>query len=76
MKRTSLFIIIGLIAVISAAIWYRAEKTITTSPTLDTLIIGTNAEFQPFSFKDQDEIVGFDTDVIKEVARRLGKQIT
>ena len=76
MKKTSLFIIIGLIAVISAAIWYRAEKTITTSPTLDTIIVGTNAEFQPFSFKDQDEIVGFDIDVIKEVARRLGKKIT
>jgi len=75
MKKAPLFIIIGLITVISAALWYRAEKTITTSPTLDTIIVGTNAEFQPFSFKDQDEIVGFDIDIIKEVARRLGKQI-
>ena len=76
MKKTSLFITIGIIALISAALWYRAEKTITTATALDTIIIGTNAEFQPFSFKDQDEIVGFDIDVAQEVARRLGKRAT
>ncbi|HLC06707.1 MAG TPA: transporter substrate-binding domain-containing protein [Candidatus Babeliales bacterium] len=76
MKKTSLYIVIALIAAISAVIWYRAEKTITPEPTLDTIIVGTNAEFQPFSFKHNDQIVGFDIDVIQEVFKRLGKQIT
>ena len=42
---------------------------------MDTIIVGTNAEFQPFSFKDNDNITGFDIDVIQEVLKRLNKQI-
>jgi polar amino acid transport system substrate-binding protein len=41
----------------------------------DTLVIGTSADFQPFCFKEQGDIVGFDIDVAKEVARRLNKGI-
>lgn len=40
-----------------------------------TLVVGTNAEYPPFSFIENNTIVGFDIDVIKEVAHRLGKQI-
>jgi len=75
MKKTSLFILIGLIAVISAVIWHRVRKPISSPASLDTIVIGTNAEFQPFSFKEQDDIVGFDIDVIKEVFKRLKKEI-
>lgn len=75
MKKTSLYIIIALVAAISATVWYRAEKTIAPSPSLNSIVIGTNAEFQPFSFKDHNEIVGFDIDIIKEVFKRLNKQI-
>lgn len=39
------------------------------------LIVGTNAEFPPFSFIQDREIVGFDIDVASEIARRLGKEI-
>lgn len=41
----------------------------------EPLIVGTNAEFPPFSFIEQKEIVGFDIDVAKEVAKRMGKTI-
>lgn len=41
----------------------------------NTLIVGTNSEFPPFSFRENKEIVGFDIDVAKEVAKRLNKQI-
>lgn len=77
MKKTSVYIVIGLIVAISAAIWYRAEKTVTrhAAPSLDTIIVGTNTEFQPFSFKHDDTIVGFDIDVITEALQRLGKEI-
>lgn len=37
------------------------------------LTIGTNAEFPPFCYIENHEIVGFDIDVAKEVAKRLGK---
>lgn len=75
MNKTSLYVVIALIIATSAIIWYRAEKTIITAQTLDTIIVGTNAEFQPFSFKENDTITGFDIDVITEVLKRLNKKI-
>lgn len=41
----------------------------------NTLIVGTNAEFPPFAFIENGEIVGFDIDIAKEVAKRLNKEI-
>lgn len=38
------------------------------------LIVGTNAEFPPFTFiNENNEIVGFDIDIAKEVVHRMGK---
>jgi arginine/lysine/histidine transporter system substrate-binding protein len=39
------------------------------------LIVGTNAEFPPYSFIENRKIVGFDIEVVNEVAKRLGKNI-
>lgn len=39
------------------------------------LIVGTNAQFPPYEFLENGEIVGFDIDLIKEVARRMGKTV-
>lgn len=41
----------------------------------DTLTVGTNAEYPPYCYIDQHKIVGFDIDVIQEVANRLGKKL-
>ncbi len=38
------------------------------------LIIGTNAEFPPFCFREGEEIVGFDVEVAQEVAHILHRQ--
>lgn len=40
-----------------------------------SLVVGTNAEFPPFSYIENKKIVGFDIDVAHEVAKRLGKTI-
>jgi|LakMenE01Jun11ns_1017448.scaffolds.fasta_scaffold9911553_3 ABC-type amino acid transport substrate-binding protein len=40
------------------------------------LTVGTNAEFPPFCYIENKEIVGFDIDVAKEIAHRLGRNIT
>lgn len=45
------------------------------SPKEEALIVGTNAEFAPFCFERDGDIVGFDIDVAEEVAKRLGKTI-
>lgn len=36
-----------------------------------TLIVGTNAEFKPFCFIENDQIVGFDIDIAKQVCKHL-----
>ncbi len=41
----------------------------------NVLIVGTESNFPNFSFKDKGELVGFDIDIVKEVARRLEKTI-
>lgn len=40
----------------------------------NVIIVGTNAEFPPFTFiNEHNEIVGFDIDIAKEVVKRMGK---
>lgn len=39
------------------------------------LIVGTESNFPPFSCKDGGQLVGFDIDVVTEVAKRIGKTI-
>jgi ABC-type amino acid transport substrate-binding protein len=75
MKKTSLLITIILIIATTVAIWHRAEKTIPTSTALDTIIVGTNSEFPPFSFKENEQFTGFDIEVIQEVFKRLNQEM-
>lgn len=53
----------------------KAQQEPAGSAPNDLLIVGTNAEFPPFSFVEKDTIVGFDIDLIKEIATRLNKKV-
>jgi polar amino acid transport system substrate-binding protein len=74
MKKISLYILTTLIVLVTIIVW-RSAKTITPGNAYETVIVGTNAEFQPFSFKENDTIVGFDIDVITEIFKRLDKKL-
>lgn len=41
----------------------------------EPLIVGTNAEYAPFTFIEDGQIVGFDIDVANHVAERLNRKI-
>lgn len=73
MKKTLgilLVLALGLIFIL----WFR--KTSDVKPLGDTIIVGTSADFPPFSFRGKDDtITGFDIDIIKEVAKRLSLNI-
>ena len=52
-----------------------SEKNYTTRN--ETIIVGTSADYPPFSFVDikKNEIIGFDIDIIEEVAKRSNKKL-
>ena len=64
-----------LTALIGVTTWrYSKQVSKVQEPVaVDTLIIGTNAEYPPFSYMKDGQIVGFDIDVAVQVANRLGK---
>lgn len=53
----------------------RHDSATTSCAPSNTIIVGTNAEFPPFSYIEQNQIVGFDIDIMQEVGRRMGKII-
>jgi len=65
---------IFLIAVTAMSVWHFTKKRV-KSEKENILIVGTNAEYRPFSFVENNQIVGLDIDVIKEVAQRMGKNL-
>lgn len=75
MNFRTIFTLLALLLVTAGSIWFISRKQATTygEPRLDTLIIGTNTDYPPFSTVEHDHIVGFDIDVALEVAKRLGK---
>ena len=44
-------------------------------PDNSKLAVGTAADFPPFAFFEDDKMVGFEIDIVNEVAKRLGKEI-
>ena len=41
----------------------------------NVIIMGTNAEFMPFEYRDGKEVVGFDVDIANKIAEKLGKKL-
>lgn len=73
MKYNSLLKIFLVILTV-IGIWYFTKKRVKIEHE-NVLIVGTNAEYRPFTFSENNQIVGFDIDIVKEIAHRLGKNI-
>lgn len=52
---------------------YFKQRTIKPDSTL--LIVGTNAEFPPFEYIENDKLIGLDIDLLREIAKRMGKRV-
>lgn len=53
-----------------------ASDNAATDTTSDNVIVmGTNAEFEPFEYRDGLDIVGFDVEIAQKVAEKLGKEL-
>ncbi len=71
------FIPLLALGVLAPVAWYFTErKHVDLDPLKqDTIIVGTNAEYPPFSFIQNGKLIGFDIDVAREVVHRLDKKI-
>ncbi len=76
--------IILILLIISGAYFWRKNNTDNTKITRNIKIddnniqlkVGTAADFPPFTFRDEnDQIIGFDIDIVKEVAKRIKADI-
>lgn len=41
----------------------------------ETIVMGTNAEFEPFEYRDGEKIIGYDIEIANEIANGLGKDL-
>lgn len=75
MKKNGLFI--GLVAVLmmSAWVYFRPQQASMAKRNVDQLIVGTNAMFPPFEYKEDGNLVGFEIDLMREIGALLHKEI-
>lgn len=66
-------LIVGLLVAILLYLGKKSESSMRTDES--RMIVGVSADFPPFSFMQEGKIVGFDIDIIEEIARRMGKKI-
>jgi putative amino-acid transport system substrate-binding protein len=69
MKKTASFACVSLLAM--AALVGCNDDTKTAVDTTPVLRIGTTGQSYPGSFKENDKLVGFDVDVVREIAKDL-----
>lgn len=78
MKNSKLFKLVAIlgIGVLSIGMLSGCGKA-AQSTTLDKdyIVMGTNAEFEPFEYREGTEVVGFDVELAKKIAEKLGKEL-
>lgn len=75
MNKTVLVITIALIGSFFAARYFANKPYKNQSKSANILIVGTNSEYAPFSYMENNTLSGFDIDLANEVASRLGKTV-
>jgi polar amino acid transport system substrate-binding protein len=66
----ALFLLVGIIGL---SVWF--SRRMPEEKLNDCLLVGTNAEYPPFEYIENDMIVGFDIDLMQQIAQRLGKKM-
>lgn len=83
MKNSKLLKVLSLVSASVLSVGMLAgcasSKTASTGerkqPLDNVIVMGTNAEFEPFEYRDGLEITGFDVEVGKKIAEKLGKEL-
>lgn len=73
--KKNFFVILGLILIVGIIVGIIVFQNSPFSKK-DKLLVGVGGEFPPFSYYDENnELVGFDIDLIKEIAKRMNMRI-
>ncbi|OGB83408.1 hypothetical protein A3F66_02380 [candidate division TM6 bacterium RIFCSPHIGHO2_12_FULL_32_22] len=75
MKIKIAILITAIIAIVSILFFKTNNDKSVKKINDEILIVGTSADFAPFSFLENNEIVGFDIDIAKEIAKKLNMPI-
>lgn len=73
--KKSFLTLFFIVAIFSLIFWISRIQPPTCPDIPEVIIIGTSADYQQMSFKQDGMIVGFDIDVVTEVVNRLGKKL-
>ncbi|HJM68418.1 MAG TPA: transporter substrate-binding domain-containing protein [Candidatus Babeliales bacterium] len=71
--KTSHYISLAIFIIAGIWLWHYPDSQPELRASENILIVGTNAEYPPFEFKDGNNIIGLDIDIADEVAKRIGK---
>lgn len=61
----------GLVGCFSKPVSSQVDKT----EIKEQIVMGTNAEFAPFEYREGKEVVGFDVDISNKIAKNIGKEL-
>ncbi len=73
LEKLSCFFVVALI--LGCFIKVFADDSLSTIKERGSIKVATNAEFEPFEYKDGDKVVGIDIDISKKIAESLGVAI-
>ena len=74
-KIISIFLSLLYFGVVSWMFYDIMHRETVVSHNANVLVMGTNATFKPFEYKDGDKIVGFDVDLASEIAKEMGAEL-
>ena len=71
---TCLFVAVFLV-IISWMLYDILQRDSSIFNDTDVLVMGTNATFKPFEYKDGGQVVGFDVELAQAIAKDMGKEL-
>ena len=71
----NLIILTGCVAAFFWMFFDILKRETVVSHDASVLVMGTNATFKPFEYKEGGQVVGFDIDLAREIAKELGAEL-
>ena len=74
-KIFSIFLALIYFGVVSWMFYDIMHRETVVSRNANVLVMGTNATFKPFEYKEGDKVVGFDVELASEIAKEMGAEL-